>query len=106
MVEFNDVRGRNITQMNFEVRVRPDVVKFLEDLDQVTKDRLKSGLKSLERDPFKSRSRSRIKKLRGTKNRDDLYRLKIGDYRAIYAVEEYTVLVLEIIHREKGYDWL
>ena len=92
--------------MSFEVRLHPDVVKFLGDLNPETKKRLKSGIKSLELDPFKSRSHSDIKKLKGTKKREDLYRLRVGDYRVIYAVEESTIFVLEIITRERGYDWL
>lgn len=80
--------------MNFEIRLHPDAVKFLVDLNPETKGRLKSGIKSLETDPFKSRSRSDIKKLKGTKKRDDLYRLRVGDNRVIYAVEENTVFVL------------
>ncbi|AKB74337.1 RelE/StbE replicon stabilization toxin [Methanosarcina lacustris Z-7289] len=92
--------------MSFEIKLHPDAVKFLVNLNPETKERLKSGIKSLEIDPFKSRSRSDIKKLKGTKKRDDLYRLRVGDYRVIYAVEENTVLVLDIIPRERGYDWL
>ena len=92
--------------MSFEIKLHPDAVKFLVNLNPETKERLKSGIKNLGIDPFKSRSRADIKKLKGTKKRDDLYRLRIGDYRVIYAVEENTVLVLEIISRERGYDWL
>ena len=92
--------------MSFEIKLHPDAVKFLVNLNPETKERLKSGIKSLEIDPFKSRSHADIKKLKGTKKRDDLYRLRVGDYRVIYAVEENTVLVLEIILRERGYNWL
>ncbi|MDD3041948.1 MAG: hypothetical protein PHV51_11525 [Methanosarcinaceae archaeon] len=53
--------------MNFEVKLHPDTVKFLVDQDPDTKDRIKTGIKNLEIDPFKSRSRSGIKKLKGTK---------------------------------------
>jgi len=41
--------------------------------------------------------------LKGTKGREDLYRLRIGDYRAVYAVEGDAVLVTEIFLRGKGY---
>ena len=92
--------------MSFEIKLHPDAVKFLVNLNPETKERLKSGIKNLEIDPFKSRSHADIKKLKGTKKRDDLYRLRVGDYRVIYAVEENTVLVLEIIPRERGYNWL
>lgn len=92
--------------MSFKVRLHPDAVKFLLDLNSETKERLKSGIKNLETDPFKSRSHADIKKLKGTKKREDLYRLRVSDYRVIYTVESNTVFVLEIIPREKGYDWL
>jgi mRNA interferase RelE/StbE len=92
--------------MSFKVRLHPDAVKFLLDLNSETKERLKSGIKNLETDPFKSRSHADIKKLKGTKKREDLYRLRVGDYGVIYTVESNAVFVLEIIPREKGYDWL
>lgn len=92
--------------MSFKISLHPDAVKFLRDLNPEMKERLKSGIKSLEQDPFKSRSHSDIKKLKGTKKREDLYRLRIGDYRVIYAVEENTIFILEIVPRGKGYDWL
>lgn len=92
--------------MGFKTRLHPDAVKFLLDLNTETKERLKSGIKRLETGPFKNRSHADIKKLRGTKKRGDLYRLRVGDYRVIYAVEDDTIFVLEIISREKGYDWL
>lgn len=92
--------------MTYKVRLHPDAVKFLSYLNFETKERLKSGMKSLEIDPFKSRSGSDIKKLKGTKKREDLYRLRIGEYRVIYAVEENTIFILEIIPRERGYGWL
>jgi mRNA-degrading endonuclease RelE of RelBE toxin-antitoxin system len=38
------------------------------------------------------------------KGRQDLYRLPIGDYRAIYAIEDKVVYVTDLFHRGKGYD--
>jgi len=92
--------------MSFKIRLHPDAVKFLVDLNPETKERLRSGIKNLETDPFKSRSHADIKKLKGTKKREDLYRLRVGDYRVIYTVGNNTIFVLEIIPREKGYEWL
>jgi mRNA interferase RelE/StbE len=59
------------------------------------------GLKKLQNDPLNHD----VKKLKGTKGRQDLYRLRIGDYRAIFAIEEDIVYVLEIIPRGYGYKW-
>jgi mRNA interferase RelE/StbE len=92
--------------MSFKIRLHPDAVKFLADLNPEAKERLKAGIKGLEIDPFKSRSQANIKKLKGTKKRESLYRLRVGDYRVIYAVEENTIFIPEVIPREKGYGWL
>ncbi len=89
--------------MGYDIKVHPGAVKFLRELDADTKGRIKLALRNLENDPFRSRPKADIKKLEGTKGRGDLYRLRIGDYRAVYAVEGNTVWVTEIFLRGKGY---
>ena len=74
-------------------------------LDIKQKNRIKSNLEQLEDDPFRRRSGADIKKLI-TRDEPPLYRLRIGDYRAIYFVLDHDVRVTEIIHRSKGYKWL
>ncbi|MGD0550826.1 MAG: type II toxin-antitoxin system RelE/ParE family toxin [Candidatus Bathyarchaeia archaeon] len=44
--------------------------------------------------------------MRGTKGREDLFRLRIGDYRVIYAVVAGIVYITDIFHRGKGYKQL
>lgn len=83
--------------MGFDIRLHPLVVKFLRELDADTKDRIKLALRNLENDPFRNRPKADIRKLEGTKGRENLYRLRIGDYRAVYAVEGNTVWVTEIL---------
>jgi len=56
---------------------------------------LGSGLKRLD-----------IKKLKGTDDKDDLYRLRVGDYRITYLPEPDVIKVIRIDHRGKGYSWL
>jgi mRNA interferase RelE/StbE len=90
--------------MVFDIRLHPNAVKFLKGLDEDTRNRIKSALRSLEDEPLKKRSKADIKKLKGTKGREDLYRLRIGDYRAVYAVEGDSVWVTEIFLRGKGYN--
>lgn len=87
----------------FEVRLHPGVVKFINELDDSTQRRIKEKLRSLERDPWHSRPGADIKKLSGTKGRQDLYRLRIGNYRFIYAVEENTVWITDAFARGRGY---
>jgi mRNA interferase RelE/StbE len=74
-------------------------------LDSKQKDRIKDALSNLEDNPFRRRSGSDIKRL-VTPDEPPLFRLRIGDYRAIYFVIDSEVRVTEIIHRSKGYKWL
>lgn len=40
--------------MSFEVRLHPDAVKFLLDLDEDTKERVKDGIKNLKQTLLKA----------------------------------------------------
>ena len=92
--------------MTFVVKLHPDVCRFLKKLDSDAVERIKNGLKTLGNDPYTNKSKCDIKKLKGTKGRHNLYRLRIGNYRAIYSIENNTIWITEIIPREKGYKWL
>lgn len=67
------------------------VLKFLRALDE------------LENNPYRPRPTMDIKKLVGL---DDAYRLRLGKYRVLYAVnfKELTVRVTSIKSRDKAYD--
>ena len=56
--------------MGFDIRLHPNAVKFLKDLDAITGNRIKSALRNLENDPFRKRPKTDIKTLEGTKGRD------------------------------------
>lgn len=88
--------------MYYRINVHQHASKFLNSQDTETKSRLVEGLKKLENEPLSHD----VKKLKGTKGRQDLYRLLIGDYRAIFAIEDGVVYILEIIPRGLGYKWL
>ncbi|MFH0837086.1 MAG: type II toxin-antitoxin system RelE/ParE family toxin [Candidatus Aenigmatarchaeota archaeon] len=88
----------------FKILVSETAQKALAELDVKTSTKIKSVLKELSLDPFRSRSGVDIKKLHGCK--EVMYRLRVGDFRAIYFIEENNVKVTDIIPREKGYDWL
>jgi mRNA interferase RelE/StbE len=89
--------------MSHEIRLHPSAAKFLDGLDRGVKNRIKATLRQLENDPLRSRPGADIKILKGTKGRQNFFRLRIGNYRAIYAVDEKIVWVTEIFHRGKGY---
>lgn len=89
----------------YRVLLSQTVVSQLSLLNTQQKKRVKDALSKLEDDPFRRSSGSDIKKL-VTPDEPPLYRLRIGDYRAIYFVVHHEVKVTEIIHRSKGYRWL
>ncbi|MEF8874140.1 MAG: type II toxin-antitoxin system RelE/ParE family toxin [Candidatus Thermoplasmatota archaeon] len=73
--------------------------KFSADSDE--KERLVEHLKKLADDPYTSRNGADIKKLKGKKH--DMYRLRIGEHRFKYFVEEGKVWVDEAFRRVRGY---
>ena len=89
--------------MPYEVKLHPEVVKALSRMSPELRSRITEALRTLKVDPFKSRSGTDIARLSGTKGRQDLFRLRIGDYRAVYEVEKKTVYVTDLFHRGKGY---
>ncbi len=91
--------------MSYKILVTPEVKEFVSNLDEKTRRIIKNNLKKLEKEPWKPRAKLDIKKLKGSKN-PKLYRLRIGDYRAIYAIQDEKVRVTEIIRRSKGYSFL
>ncbi|MBE0527351.1 type II toxin-antitoxin system RelE/ParE family toxin [Candidatus Thorarchaeota archaeon] len=89
----------------FSVLLSQTAVSQLSLLNSKQKKRIKDALLNLEENPFRKRSGVDIKKL-VTPDEPPLFRLRIGDYRAIYFVLENEIRVTEIIHRSKGYKWL
>jgi mRNA-degrading endonuclease RelE of RelBE toxin-antitoxin system len=76
----------------------------LRDLPDGTQDRIRRALEHLEADPFRPRPGVDIKRLRGPGR--EYHRLRTGDHRAIYVVEDDRVLVAKILRRSKAYKWL
>ena len=89
----------------YRIILSKTAVSQLSLLDTKQKERVKEALVHLEDDPFKRRSGSDIKKL-VTPDEPPLFRLRIGDFRAIFFVIESEIRVTEIIHRSKGYRWV
>ena len=85
----------------FEVLVSGTFQKQFRRLPESMQDRIRKGLKELEKDPFKPRANADIKPLQDTKPQK--YRLRISDYRIVYTVESDTVKVIELFRRGRGY---
>ena len=87
--------------MNYRVTLSETAVRQLRKLEKVDRERIVRGLRALEEDPFRPRSRADIRVLEGTDPRK--YRLRVGAYRAVYAVVGSEVKVLEVFARGRGY---
>lgn len=75
------------------------------NLDLDLQKRIKLSLNELKENPFKKRSKTDIKKLKGAKN-PAFYRLRVGNCRIIYTVEVKEVKITRILPRKKAYSWL
>ena len=82
--------------MSYEVLLHPKASRFLENTDNPLEKRIREKLKTLSTEPEKG------KKLKHS----DLWRLRIGDYLAIYEIKpsKENVVVLFIGHRKDVYD--
>jgi len=86
--------------VKYAVALERAAARFLLRLrDAKLKKRLDDAIEALSHDPRPPGCR----KLAGTSNR---YRVRVGDYRIIYSVDDgtVTVLVLVVGHRREVYD--
>jgi mRNA interferase RelE/StbE len=50
--------------------------------------------------------RGDVKKLKGIGKEPDLFRLRVGNYRIVFAMNPREIRVTRIISRSEGYEWL
>ncbi len=81
----------------YGIRYHPKVKEDVKSLDIQTKKRIKKAIeKKLTSEPLIYGER-----LKGSLR--DLWKLRVGNYRVIYFVEEDIVYILCIIHRKEAY---
>jgi len=82
--------------MSYKILLHPKANVFLKNIDVELKNRIRKKLQSLSSDPEKG------KKLKYS----DFWRLRIGEYRAVYEIDynNNRVIVLFIGHRKDVYD--
>jgi len=90
--------------MQYKVLVSKTFQKKFYQLQKNKQDSFRTTLKELEKDPYLSRPRCDIKLLTDIKPKK--YRLKIGNYRVIYTIENKEVKVIDLLKRETGYNRL
>lgn len=87
--------------MSFRVTLSETATRQLRKLHPEQRSRIVRGLRVLEEDPFRPRPKADIRPIEGTDPRK--YRIRIGDYRAVYAVIRREVKILEVFTRGRGY---
>ncbi len=87
--------------MTFRVTQSETAVRQIRKLPSDQRNRVIRGVRVLEEDPFRPRPRADIRPIEGTDPRK--YRIRIGDYRAVYAVLGRDVKILELFTRGRGY---
>ena len=90
--------------MHYQVQFHRVVAKTLSRLNAKERSRIVRALHVLETDPYEPRTGADIIRLKGTKGREDLFRLRVGDYRAVYAIQGRTVYVTDLFRRGRGYS--
>jgi mRNA interferase RelE/StbE len=71
--------------------------KFLDDLSPKIRDNLKNHIKLLSKDPYSKQLD--IKKLKGRTDKPDVFRLRVGEYRVVYAIGQGKIWITDIDHR-------
>lgn len=87
--------------MTYRVLLSYTFKKYYSGLEKEEQKRIKKALFELETDPFKPRPSADIKPLTATNPKK--YRLRVGNFRVIYIIDNESVQVIEVFKRGKGY---
>jgi mRNA interferase RelE/StbE len=88
--------------MSKQVLLSPRAQKDYKKLSPTNRKRVKAALKKLEA----SDKHLDIKKLKGVGGRENLYRLRVGNYRVTYKTGRSIIEIVRIDPRSKDYSWL
>jgi len=75
-----------------------------QQLQKIYQNQIRKSLQELQNDPYSSRSNCDIKSLTDTHPKK--YRLRVGNYRVIYIIENKDIKVIDLIKRGIGYNRL
>jgi mRNA interferase RelE/StbE len=99
--DLKEGKTRRLWKLMYFVELSQNTQKFLDKMDISLKYRIERSLKKLEEVPVPSDS-----KFVGRDNKEKIFRLRIGKYRALYSINDETkiVLVINIDKRERVYQ--
>ena len=90
--------------MTYKVLVSRTFQKEFYQLQKNVQSLIRKILKELEKDPYTTRPKCDIKLLKDT--RPKKYRIRIGDYRVIYIINQKEIKIIDLLKREAGYTKL
>ncbi|OYT29473.1 cytotoxin [Thermoplasmatales archaeon ex4572_165] len=90
--------------MTYSVLVSRTFQRTFQKLPKNMQDKIRKHLQEQKEDPVTSRPHCNHKELQDTNTKK--YRLRIGDYRIIYSINNKRINVIELIKREVGYNRL
>lgn len=73
-----------------------DAQKFIDKLTPHARQRIRNALLHLAENPFSSRQ---VKRLKGM---DSMLRLRVGDFRIVYSIEEEKLMILVLSIGNRG----
>lgn len=91
-------------RMTKQILLSKAATKEYGKLQKSRRDQIKTALERLSKPEL--RYRLDVKRLKGVGGREDLFRLRVGEYRIIFHEDEKSIRITQIIHRGKGYSWL
>jgi mRNA interferase RelE/StbE len=81
--------------MKYDIQFKPKAVRDIEDLPSRIQTRVLARIEEMSND-----LKGDIKRLT---NFTPEYRLRIGDYRVLFEIEEETIIIYRIRHRREAY---
>lgn len=93
--------------MTLHVVLERGVVAALRPMPPATKRRVRAALRALGDDPHPPGAGGAIKRLdRRDPSAEPVFRLRVGDHRAVFVVRPPEVRVLFLFPRSEGYRWM
>ena len=80
----------------YSIILSKDAQKFVSKQSPKTKQRIRHALLQLAEDPFANRQ---VKRLKGVQ---DILRLRVGDFRIVFSIEEERLMILVLAIGNRG----
>lgn len=82
--------------MQYQIEFKPKAIKDLAKLSADSRERIISKIEAMQ-----DNLQGDVKHLT---NFTPEYRLRVGDYRVLFEIEEQTIMIYRVKHRSKAYE--